>query len=175
MQRLIAAVFGFVLVVVPGISLSHYYNIRAIANPTSVVSPAVLGAPTTTTQWFCVTATGGVVPNGGPHATQALAEQPCGVAVAGDSVTRYIEQRVTVTQSTSTTTTTRRAEVVGSTGMRLNAAHAQIIISAGGDGVPNPDSGAQALIDPARVIDWDPGVQGGIPERSSVHYTDTGG
>lgn len=124
----IKSVLAGVLLVVP-LAFAHYYIARPITNPTSVVGTATLGTPTTSTQWFCVNAAGTV--SGGPSATQALAEGPCGTAVAADGVTRYLEERVTTTRPTTQTTSTRRVELLGGTGIRVSDSQASVITQAG--------------------------------------------
>lgn len=127
------------LLLVSPLAFAHYYIARPIANPTSVVGTATLGPETSTTQWFCVNASG--VVSGGPWATQALAETPCGTAVAGDGVTRYLEERVTTSRSTTQTTSTRRVELLGGTTLRVADAQAAIITQAGPRYFPPATSG----------------------------------
>lgn len=127
------------LLLVSPLAFAHYYIARPIANPTSVVGTATLGPETSTTQWFCVNASG--VVSGGPWATQALAETPCGTAVAGDGVTRYLEERVTTSRSTTQTTSTRRVELLGGTTLRVADAQAAIITQAGPRYLPPATSG----------------------------------
>lgn len=124
----IKSILAGVLLVVP-LAFAHYYIARPITNPTSVVGTATQGAATTSTQWFCVNAAGAV--SGGPWTTQALAEAPCGTAVAADGVTRYLEERVTTTRPTTQTTSTRRVELLGGTGVRVSDAQAGVITQSG--------------------------------------------
>jgi hypothetical protein len=137
MRKLLLAAIA---VAAPGVLLAHYYFVRPIANPVAVVGAPVVGAATTSTLWACVRADGTV--NGTVQATQAAAEAPCGGLVATDGVTRYLEERVTVTQASTSTTSTRRFEVLGGTTLKVADAHAQFIgISNGGGGGPTvPDA-----------------------------------
>lgn len=124
MRRLFA---GVALCFASSLALSHYYFTRPIPDPTTqtstTTSQPTVGAPTVTTTWRCVTANGQLV--GQAQNTQASAESICGTAVAGDGVTRYLEEvRTTVRPSTSTQTTTevtRRVEVLGGTGLKIEA------------------------------------------------------
>lgn len=124
----VKSILAGVLLVVP-LAFAHYYIARPVTNPVSVVGTATLGTATTNTQWFCVNAAGSV--SGGPWTTQALAEVPCGTAVAADGVTRYLEERVTTSRPTTQTTSTRRVELVGGTSLRVSDTHAGIITQSG--------------------------------------------
>lgn len=144
-MRVSRLVVGIGLLAVSSLSLSHYYLTRQIQNPTPIVGAPVVSSPSTVTQWYCVNANGQPIQGGGPHATQAAAEAPCGAAVASDGVTRYLEERVTTTATTTQTTRTRRAEVLGSSSIKVSDAHAGLITVGGpvigppSDDDPDPD------------------------------------
>jgi hypothetical protein len=162
MRRLIV---GFALLVAP-LAFAHYYIIRPYTDPAPVVgAPAlgsptstapVLGAPTTSVQWACVTSTGTVT--GALQATQASAETACGAAVAADGVTRFLEERSTVTRTstvttttpTTTTTRTKRFELRGGTTIRVSDANAQFIVVSGGGGSAGEEDGGE--LDPLTSI-----------------------
>jgi hypothetical protein len=140
---------GALLLVAP-VAFAHYYISRpytdtapSVGNPVlgSATSTApVLGAPTTTVQWACVNASG--VLFGPLQSTQAAAETACGTVVAADGVTRFLEERSTVTRTstvttttpTTTTTRTKRFELRGGTTLRVSDANAQFIVVSGGGG-----------------------------------------
>lgn len=136
--------YAALVAVLPAVALSHYYFLRPYTDPapsTTTVTGAP-SAPTVVSTWRCITAAGATIPNGGPFSTKAAAEAPCGVAVAGDGVTRYLEESIATTANVPTTTTvrTRREEVLGGTTLKVSDAHAQIIGMTGGSLSPTPDT-----------------------------------
>lgn len=138
MRRTLKLFTGIVVFLLSSLTFAHYYFTVSIQNPTSTTTPAVLGSPTTTTTWYCVKVDGSVT--GGPYATSALAETPCGTAVATDGVVRYLEERVTTSQSTTSTTSTRRIQVQGGTTIKVSDAQAQLLV-VGGAKIPSSGGG----------------------------------
>jgi hypothetical protein len=154
MRKLLIAAIA---VAAPSALLAHYFIVRPYTDPAPIVgapvlgtpttTAPVLGTPTTTVQWACVTAAGAVT--GALQATSAAAEAACGAAVSTDGVTRFLEERSTVTQTstvttttpTTTTTRTKRFEIRGGTTLKVSDANAQFIITAGGGGGPTVPSG----------------------------------
>jgi len=142
-RKTVTTLIGITLLVAP-IAFAHYYFTRVITNPVSTTDPVVLGAPTTSTAWFCVTAAGVAI--SGSWATQALADLPCGTAVATDGVTRYLEERVTETRANTTTTRTRRVEVLGGTTLKISDANAGLLNIAGSGPPPTGGGGGGGFL-----------------------------
>lgn len=125
LKKLLAVLVGST---VPAIVVAHWFSILAITDPQTIVGAPVSQPVSTVVEWYCVNDQGG---EDGPYSTSAEAETPCGQFVAADGETRYLEERVTTTSTTTQSTSTRRFEVLGSTELRVTTADATMIMAAG--------------------------------------------
>lgn len=138
-MRKIAIIFGLLLI--STLSLGHYFFVLPIDSPQTDVGPVQSVPVSTTTQWFCVQASGQI--DDGPWSTSLSGEAPCGTRVSSDGLTRFLEEHVTTTSTTIQVDKTRYYELRGSTEIRVSEADAQLLVVNGSAGGGTPGGGGE--------------------------------